>query len=373
MVPSKIRKVEAFCYRVPLAEPVVTSFGRMQNRPAVFVRVTDDDGFNGWGEAWCNFPSVGAEHRARIITDVLGPTILGKTIYNPTDLFSCLTQDTEVVMLQSGERGPFAQAIAGLDIAIWDLFARRERQPLWRMLGGAGPVVDVYASGINPDRVQTTVERAQVLGHRAFKLKIGFDPNHDRDNLAALRRLVNEDFLAADVNQAWSTEQALRCLPALQEFELAWLEEPLRADVPWSEWGRLREAASVPLAAGENIFSSAGFAGAISANVLSVIQPDVAKWGGITMCARVAREVLSAGRRFCPHYLGGGIGLLASAHLLAGVGGDGILEVDINPNPLRDTCCGPMCQIRSGQVSLLDEPGLGVDPDLQGLANYRTL
>ena len=68
-----IRKLQAFCYRYPLSTPVVTSFGRMLDRPAVFVRVEDEDGHAGWGEVWCNFPSNGAEHRARLVNEVLAP------------------------------------------------------------------------------------------------------------------------------------------------------------------------------------------------------------------------------------------------------------------------------------------------------------
>jgi D-galactarolactone cycloisomerase len=351
----------------------VTSFGRMLNRPAVFVRIEDDDGVRGWGEVWCNFPSVAAEHRARLVNEVFAPAAVGKFLSRPEELFHYLTEQTHVLALQSGEIGPFAQAIAGLDVAIWDLFARKSREPLWRLLGGDSPVVRVYASGINPEGVEATAERARAVGHNAFKLKIGFGPERDEHNLRALRAVLDEDLLAADANQGWDVDQALRLAPELAQFDLAWLEEPLRADVPWTEWQRLAETSATPLAAGENISGSEAFSNAISANVLSIVQPDLAKWGGITMCSGVARTVLSAGRRFCPHYLGGGVGLLASAHLLAGIGGDGLLEIDINPNPLRDACCGPMRHISTGRVTLSDEPGLGIDPDLQAFSSYQTL
>lgn len=106
-----IRKLEAFCYRYPLSTPVVTSFGRMLDRPAVFVRVEDDDGLTGWGEVWANFPSIGAEHRARLVNEVLAPVISGFTAGQPADVFEKLTRATAVLALQSGEPGPFAQAI----------------------------------------------------------------------------------------------------------------------------------------------------------------------------------------------------------------------------------------------------------------------
>jgi L-alanine-DL-glutamate epimerase-like enolase superfamily enzyme len=111
----------------------------------------------------------------------------------------------------------------------------------------------------------------------------------------------------------------------------------------------------------------------LSENVLDVVQPDIAKWGGLSVCSELARDIIKAGKTFCPHYLGGGIGLLASAHLLAGAGGDGWLEVDINDNPLRDRFCGPVLDLSEGIVVLNEAPGLGMAPDLASIAQYRTL
>src|ERR1700710_1790499 len=92
-----IRRVEAFGYRYPLATPVVTSFGRMLNRPAVFVRVDDEDGHTGWGEVWCNFPSNGAEHRVRLVNEVLAPSLSGFAANEPLEVFETLTRGTSVL------------------------------------------------------------------------------------------------------------------------------------------------------------------------------------------------------------------------------------------------------------------------------------
>jgi D-galactarolactone cycloisomerase len=368
-----IRTIKAFCYRYPLSMPVVTSFGRMLDRPAVFVRVEDGDGYVGWGEVWANFPSVGAEHRARLVNEVLAPALTGFGASQPLDVIESLTQTTSVLALQCGEPGPFAQAIAGIDLAVWDLHARRHRLPLWKLLGGNGRRIPVYASGINPTGSRQMAEAALSRGHRALKLKIGFDLAADRANLASLRQLIGDGMLAADANQAWSLAQALETAPHLSEFGLAWLEEPIRADRPWQEWQTLRNAAAgLPLAAGENIASQAGFAQALGDDVLRVVQPDIAKWGGLSICSGIARDIMQSGKTFCPHYLGGGIGLLASAHLLAGVGGEGLLEVDSNDNPLRDLFCGPVIDVRDGMVTLNDDPGLGIEPDLSSIESYRT-
>ncbi len=371
--PFTIRVIQAFCYRYPLTTPVVTSFGEMRDRPTLFVRVEDGDGQTGWGEVWCNFPSVGAEHRTRLINEMLAPLLIGRAVTDPSDVFESLSATTSVLALQSGELGPFAQTIAGVDIALWDLFAKRAKTPLWRMLGGTTGRMRVYASGLNPAGSVEQAEAAMRRGHRAFKLKIGFDPEGDRANLRTLRRLVGEAFLAADVNQGWGIEQALQLAPALEEFNLAWLEEPLRADRPWSEWRALQKRLTIPLAGGENIAGRENFATALSEGVLTVVQPDAAKWGGITGCIAVARDVLASKRQYCPHFLGGGIGLLASAHLLAGSRGGGLLEVDSNDNPLREDFCGPVADIRAGEIVLPETPGLGVEPDVASIEKYRTL
>ncbi len=231
----------------------------------------------------------------------------------------------------------------------------------------------MYASGINPGGARQTAEAAVRRGHRALKLKIGFDVAADRANLAALRAVVGEGMLAADVNQGWSIDQALEIVPRLGEFGLRWLEEPLRADRPRQEWRRLRTSAGMPLAAGENIASCEAFEQVLAEDVLDVVQPDIAKWGGLTICRGLADDILKAGKTFCPHYLGGGIGLLASAHLLAGAGGDGWLEVDVNDNPLRDQFCGPVFDVSEGLVALTEEPGLGIAPDFSSIERYRTL
>jgi L-alanine-DL-glutamate epimerase-like enolase superfamily enzyme len=316
---------------------------------------------------------VGAEHRARLINDMLAPMLAGRAVAHPSDVFGHLSAATSVMALQSGEAGPFAQSIAAVDIALWDLFAKRAKTPLWRLLGGTTGRMRVYAIGLNPAGCLEQAEAAMRRGHRAFKVKIGFDTGKDRSNLHELRKLVGDSFLAADVNQGWGIEQALQLAPSLEEFNLAWLEEPLRADRPWSEWRSLQKRLTIPLAAGENIAGRENFAAALSEGVLTVVQPDAAKWGGITGCIAVARDALASKRHYCPHFLGGGVGLLASAHLLVGSGGGGLLETDSNDNPLREDFCGAVADIKNGEIVLTDAPGLGVEPDLTKIERYRTM
>ena len=103
------------------------------------------------------------------------------------------------------------------------------------------------------------------------------------------------------------------------------------------------------------------------------VQPDVAKWGGHSGCLSVARAALAAGRTFCPHFLGGAIGLMHSLHLLAAVRGPGLLEVDANPNPLREGLLGDLFTVGDGRVPLPQGQGLGLEPDLASLVAFRSL
>lgn len=367
-----IRRVTARVFRCPLDQPVTTSFGTMRDRPMVMVEVEDDQGARGWGEAWCNFPAVGAEHRARLIDSVLAPLLLARSFRAPIEAFEHITARTAVLALQSAEPGPFAQAIAGVDTALWDLAARRAGKPLWQHLAPDGdPTIRVYATGLNPDSPEKLAKAKQLAGYTAFKLKVGFGRDRDLANLAALERTLGADaHLMVDANQGWSIDQAIEMLPKLETFRLGWVEEPIRADVPWHEWRRLKNATRIPLAGGENIAGVENFEQALAAEVFGIVQPDLAKWGGLSAGLPVARRIRAAGVRFCPHYLGGGIGLLASAHLLAAAGGDGLLEIDANPNPLRSLLTGNLEVVRDGKATLSSSAGLGIEPDLDALRSF---
>lgn len=374
--PITITRAEIFVFRAPVEEPVRTSFGVMRNRPAVLIRLEDKDGAHGWGEAWCNFPACGAEHRARLLETVLAPLILGKTYARPGDAFRELTGQTAILALQADEPGPLAQAIAAVDIAMWDLAARKAGQPLYRFLGGQEDVraVPAYASGINPTGVAQSIERSRAAGYVCFKIKIGFGQERDEDNIkTAFGMLRPGEGFGVDANQAWTLSEALNMAGRIADFPLMWLEEPLRCDAGLSQWDLLRQHCPIALAAGENMRSAQTFERAIASRAFGVIQPDMCKWGGFTLCLPTAKSIMRAGVRYCPHYLGGGIGLVASAHLLAAAGGDGLLEVDSNPNPLRELLAGPYPAMRGGMFVMPQKPGLGVEPALRDVADMRTL
>ena len=190
-----IRSIEVFVFRVPVEIPIRTAVGGFDNRPGVFLKIVDADGFYGWGEVFCNFPPCGAEHRARLVETMLKPLLLEKSAFStPQAVYRYLTEKTEIIAIKSGEFGPFAQTIAGIDIALWDLWAKRHNAPIWKMLNPEGnPFVDAYASGLGPDHPETIALSKQQEGYRSFKLKVGFDPEFDEKNLIVLRNALGPD------------------------------------------------------------------------------------------------------------------------------------------------------------------------------------
>lgn len=305
----------------------------------------------------------------------IAPLVLGKTYPTPEAMFHDLSTRTLIRAVQCGETGPFAQVIAGLDTALWDLAARQAGMPLRKLIRSDAPdSVPTYASGIHISAAAELVPASRLVGHRRFKLKVGFGMESD---VALLREvsdgLGDTEALSCDANQAWSLAEAKDFLDRVQKISMLWLEEPVPVFANSRTWKELAEYADMPLAGGENLSGHAAFTDAISKGYLGVIQPDVAKWGGISGCLKVANEALSAGLRYCPHFLGAGIGLAASAELLAASGGDGLLELDVNANPLRSGFFGDVEPVSDGAWHCSERAGLGIDSIPETLKQFETL
>lgn len=372
---NRIVALDAFLFRSPLKAPRVNSFGTMTHRSALILRLTDSEGVQGWGECFANWPAFGADHRYRILTEILRPAVVGKAFGSPVELGKALQQGTRALRIQSDEQGPFDQSLAAVDIAAWDLAARQAGVPLYRALGGAADTrnVPVYASGLSLDQAIAVAKREIPRGFRSFKVKVGFGLAHDVAALTEIRAAIGPDIeLKVDANQGWDLEAARENIRAFEKLDLTWVEEPIPADCPLEDFRALANL-GIPIAAGENIRGLDAFDAAMERGGISVIQPDIIKWGGITGCYTIARRALERGLRYCPHYLGGGIGLAATAHLLAAVGGDGRLEFDASENPLRDLLAHPFPSTEGGVFPLADTPGIGCAPNMDALKEYLVL
>lgn len=369
----EIARLDVYALEAKIDTPVTTSFGSLPARVSALLRIEDTDGCSGWGEIWGNFPSITCAYRATLACKLLPEPLLGAKVETPGAFCIRLADKLRVLAVQSAEPGPISAVLAATNQALWDVAARRQALPLRRALNrDADETVPVYASGLGPtDSVERSV-RAREAGHRAFKLKIGFGDDVDRRNLHGLRLSMKEgERLFVDANQRWSLSEALERIAMLEEMEVDWWEEPMLAEAPASDWRTLRDSTLLPLAGGENLRDMDAFRTAFS--WLAFVQPDVGKWGGIDGCLAIARSALRHNCACCPHWLSGGVGLMHSAHLLAAAGGDGLLEVDANPNPLRTRVVEPATGIFEGRLHMIDAPGIGIESPIDDLSEFVTM
>lgn len=370
--PLRIKEITTFVLEAPIARPVRNSWRTLTSRSSLLIRVTDREGMQGWGEVWCNYPPRGAHHRADLINHVAAPIIVDRDFEGPEQVFRALEKALRIPTVTAGEPGPFAQIVAGIDNALWDLAAKRTGKPIWQYFGGVSRV-EVYASGFSPDEPGPIAAQAVKNGFRAAKLKVGVDSAVDLKNSAELRAVLGSSGkLMYDANQRWSVDQASVEIRKFAEFEPVWMEEPIAGDEPLSAWKDLAKTSVLPLAAGENARGRTAFDGFVESGVLQFLQPDMGKWGGFTECLPLGRNAIAAGIKFCPHWLGSSIGLMSSLNLLGAAGGIGWGEVDANPNPLRELLMPGDIKVVEGFITLSNSPGIGFVPDMDVLKEFAT-
>jgi L-alanine-DL-glutamate epimerase-like enolase superfamily enzyme len=360
--------VDVFHLSAKLKLPRQNAFGAMDRRPCLLVRMRDGAGNEGWGEGFANWPVFGAAHRKRILTELLIPAIIGREFDSPPALWHNLTDRFHAIAVQCNEPGPFEQCIAALDIAAWDLVAKRADVPLYAVLGKDRPAVTrPYASALTGATIGALVPPLLDRGWEGFKIKVGFGNASDIDAVERLRGMVGPSTVMLDANQQWDVAGTLTAARDLAGFDPLWLEEPLPADAPLTDWTALAKATPIPLAAGENVRGEDDFADILPS--LAWVQPDAIKWGGLSCMANLAGNAHATGTGFAPHYLGGGIGLLATAHLARAMGAQW-LEVDVSENPLREALAGDAVSFSEGAVKLVERPGLGARPRLDVLERF---
>jgi L-alanine-DL-glutamate epimerase-like enolase superfamily enzyme len=366
---STLARIEVFVLEDNAPPAVRSSFGSVQQRTSLLVRVTNRQGQHGWGEIWSGYPALGAYHRALLLEKIVAPLALGRDVSDPCAFMAALEKPLRTVVRLAGEPGPVSHVLAGLDCAIWDMAARVRGVPLWRLLGGVARPLNVYASGVAPQITDRDLDALRERGFRAFKFKAGFAERESLDALASLAgRLHPGESMMIDANCGWEPDSALAALAHIEGLPLAWVEEPIGPECPPEEWQALKAASSHPLAGGENLLTLAAFRAAFA--WLDVVQPDLGKWGGVSRVLPLAREIIGAGLRYCPHAFGSHIGAAVAAHVLCAAGGSGVLELDANANPLRTLGSTPFPAPANGAIVLGDAPGIGVDADLESLKPY---
>jgi L-alanine-DL-glutamate epimerase-like enolase superfamily enzyme len=272
-----------------------------------------------------------------------------------------------------------------LEVALWDLMGQISRQPLWKLLGGRGRQVRLYASTGERKAAEERAESAVWLKEQGFPaLKIRMhapDPREDIPVIQAVRQAVGPDIaILVDANQAWQMpgdesqpwdfKTALWVAQALDELDVYWLEEPLHRH-DYEGLAVLRQGVRVRIAGGEGNREIASLRRYLKHGSLDVFQPDVVWSTGILRARQIASEVQAAGAIYSPHTWGDGLVLLANLHVAAAVSQAPFIEYPLDPPgwtpERRDFILPAPIQARNGYVTLPDTPGLGVKIDWKQL------
>jgi len=286
---ASITTIETWLSRIPLQVTLSDStHGKISAFELVTCRVCDSDGAEGVGYTY----TVGRNGGA--IADILRREIAELIEGREADDTEGIWHHLWWALHYGGRGGPTVLALSAVDIALWDLKARRAHLPLFRLLGAFDTHVPCYAGGIDLElSVEALLKQTDdnlAKGFRAVKMKVGRpDLASDVARVRAMRDHLGDGFpLMADANMKWTVEEAIRAARALQPYDLTWLEEPT---VPDDVAGHARILASggVPIAAGENLRTLWEFKSYIATGALSYPEPDVTNCGGVTVFMKVAR------------------------------------------------------------------------------------
>ena len=259
-------------------------------------------------------------------------------------------------------------ALACVDTALWDWRARHFDLPLWQLLGGAQASVPVYTTEggwlhLSAGELVEQTLAAQAQGFKGAKIKVG-RPHVSEDvaRLSAVRQAVGPAFeIMTDANQGFDRPQVLRRAAAFEGLDLAWLEEPLPAE-DVSGHRQLQAQTSIPVAVGESMYHLSQFREYLEQGACSIVQPDVARIGGITPWIKVAHLAEGFDVPVCPHFL-----MELHVSLCAGVPNAAWVEYI----PQLDDITTSRIKVEGGRARAPDTPGLGIEWDWGVIASRQ--
>jgi L-rhamnonate dehydratase len=277
-----------------------------------------------------------------------------------------------------GRRGLLINAISGIDIALWDLLGKFLQAPIYRLLGVCRQTsLPAYASDLMPPTVAETVALARKhadAGFRGVKIgwgKLGKNLCEDVATIRQVRKAIGPSVhIMVDLGMPVSREKAIRLGQAMAEYDVYFLEEPLSPD-DMEGWRDLVAKSPTPIATGEKETTRHGFAELIERGCLRIIQPDVARAGGITECLRIAAHAEARGVRVIPHCWSSDILVAATLHLITTLADCPLLEFNVMDQPLRNALLQSPIRPRDGIVRVPEGPGLGIELNESTISRYE--
>jgi L-alanine-DL-glutamate epimerase-like enolase superfamily enzyme len=354
-------------------------------RSAALIQITTDDGATGLGETYAGLyvaPVVPS------LVEVYRPLLLG----SDPDEIGPLLDTMRLRSMRWGMVGLPVQVMSGIEMALWDLYAKRRDVPAYRVLGRmAQPRLRLYASAYAaphpPQATAAKVAHYAAAGFTAVKLATGFW-DHPRDASTPLARIIEEerakldairrevgggvdialDHHGANNPHPWSGETAAEIIGALDDYGLMWIEQPCAShDV--AGYARLRAKVRTPVAGAEDATTLYEIARYLDAGALDVIQPDVA-WMGIAATREAFALARAHGVRTTLHVAGTAVARAANYHFALTEPDCAIVEYQVEQNPLFDELLVEPFDVRGGHLHPPAAPGFGVKVTPEVLSRY---
>jgi L-rhamnonate dehydratase len=340
----------------------------------VIVRLSTDEGLDGLGTV-----GVGSPAAVAVIEHHLRPLVVGESPFDVELLWERMFRST----LNLGRKGLVLEAISAIDIALWDIMGKATGQPVYNLLGGrTRRRIRAYVSQsyAYQDLARVREEAAGFAreGFTALKMRFGYGPTDGRPGMrknhelvGAVREAVGPDVeIAADAYMGWDATYAIAMIRALEEFELAWVEEPVPPD-DVDGYVRVRSAVNTPISGGEHEFTRWGFRELLQRGAVDIVQPDVNRMGGITEARKVWALASAFNTPVIPHSPQAHNAHLIAAHLNSPL-------IEYFP---QGTIRGGYIfyaelfrgepEAHEGFVELSDRPGLGIELDEAVIERYR--
>lgn len=380
----KITKVSA----IPMSAPVPpekqhrTDLGTKVKSDATLIRVETDKGLVGLGAALGSPPVVQAIVEHELAPDVEGEDplfseFIFEKMYNGSRWKPALERGVTQAD-ESRRRGMAMEAIAGVDIAIWDVKAQALGIPLYQALGAVRSSVRGYASGgwAPGDEAEAELGGYAAKGFTACKMRVvgrdGFSIEKCLKRVEAARRGIGPGVeLMVDAHGSLEVAVAINLAKALQPHNIAWFEEPVTPDDHAGQ-AEVRRATTIPIASGEREFTRFDFQDLLEKRALDIAQPDVARAGGLTEIRRISALTSTYGVRLAPHAWGSGLLFAASIHTAMSSANCHILEVTQGYMPMMWELLNEPFDIRpDGTVHAPDRPGLGFTLRADALDKFK--
>lgn len=330
-----------------------------------FVRIRANDGAEGWGQ----ISTFDADISAMILHRKIALHAIGK---DPADIDAIVDN-----CIEANYKYPWSfvcRALAGLDTAIWDLLAKREKKSVCELLGGQIRPITAYGSSmsrsIKPnDEAERLLRLKETKGYRAFKIRIGSVNGHDKDEwpgrteelVPTVRQAIGDDTaLLVDGNSCYTAPKAIKVGKFLAESKVCHFEEPCPYwELEWT--AKVTKAIDVPVAGGEQDNDLAQWRRMIRMRAVDIVQPDILYIGGLARALRVAAMAAEKDMPCVPHSANLALVTLFTMHMLAAIPNAGPhLEFSIENTPWAEDLYRPALEVKDGAAAIPEGPGWGV-------------